>query len=91
MGVARAANNFGLLEEAAIGLNSNNMTMLIDNFRFHMALVMMAVSFVTLLILGLYLENVLPSQYGVRKPFYFFLTKAYWMGDEVGSARIENG
>lgn len=42
---------------------------------------MMTVSFFSFSIIGLYLENVLPSTYGLRKPFYFFLTKSYWFGE----------
>lgn len=37
--------------------------------------------------LGWYFEQVLPQQYGVRKPFYFFLQKEYWFG--VSSARTD--
>ncbi|ETP35909.1 hypothetical protein F442_16025 [Phytophthora nicotianae P10297] len=34
---------------------------------------------VILVALGWYLEQVLPQQYGVRKPWYFLLTKSYWV------------
>eukprot|EP01090_Pellita_catalonica_P008622 TRINITY_DN196_c0_g1_i1.p1 TRINITY_DN196_c0_g1~~TRINITY_DN196_c0_g1_i1.p1 ORF type:complete len:943 (+),score=171.62 TRINITY_DN196_c0_g1_i1:378-2831(+) len=30
------------------------------------------------LVIALYLDNVLPNEYGVRKSFYFFLTPGYW-------------
>ena len=43
---------------------------------------------VTLLILGVlmwYIEAVFPGQYGVPKPFYFFLTKSYWTGSSSSS------
>ena len=33
-------------------------------------------------LLGLYLDNVLPSAYGVRKPWNFLCTKKYWRGYE---------
>ncbi|KAK3933416.1 Phospholipid-transporting ATPase ABCA1 [Frankliniella fusca] len=31
-------------------------------------------------VLAWYIENVFPGQYGVPKPFYFFLNKSYWLG-----------
>ncbi|GAB9475521.1 Atp-binding protein [Globisporangium polare] len=34
-----------------------------------------------LVLLGWYFEQVLPQQYGVRKPFYFFLKREYWFGN----------
>ena len=48
----------------------------------------MAVSFLICLLLGLYLDNVLPSAYGLRRPWYFFCSPSYWMGSKSGRARI---
>ncbi|KAK3933415.1 Phospholipid-transporting ATPase ABCA1, partial [Frankliniella fusca] len=31
-------------------------------------------------VLAWYIENVFPGQYGVPKPFFFFLNKSYWLG-----------
>ncbi|KAE8736684.1 ABC-transporter, subfamily A member 03 [Frankliniella occidentalis] len=31
-------------------------------------------------VLAWYIENVFPGEYGVPKPFYFFLQKSYWLG-----------
>uniref|UniRef100_K3WSP4 ABC transporter domain-containing protein n=1 Tax=Globisporangium ultimum (strain ATCC 200006 / CBS 805.95 / DAOM BR144) TaxID=431595 RepID=K3WSP4_GLOUD len=45
-------------------------------------------------LLGWYFEQVLPQQYGVRKPFYFFLQKSYWFGGRSSAANAvagENG
>jgi ABC-type Na+ transport system ATPase subunit NatA len=39
---------------------------------------MLAFDTVLFLFLGWYLELVLPSSYGVRRPFYFFLLPSYW-------------
>lgn len=38
-----------------------------------------------LVLLGWYFEQVLPQQYGVRKPFYFFLKKEFWFGNASSS------
>lgn len=37
---------------------------------------------------GLYLENILPAAAGVRKPFYFCLTKSWWCG--AGKSKNEH-
>ena len=33
-----------------------------------------------------YFDAVLPSQYGIRKPPYFFLLPSYWCGNKRGSS-----
>ncbi|KAI9984335.1 hypothetical protein PInf_005683 [Phytophthora infestans] len=40
---------------------------------------------VILVALGWYLEQVLPQQFGVRKPWHFLLTKSYWV-DKMGQS-----
>ncbi|ORX83600.1 hypothetical protein BCR32DRAFT_291916 [Anaeromyces robustus] len=32
-------------------------------------------------VLGLYLDNILPNEYGNRKPFYYFLLPSYWFNN----------
>ncbi|RLN65884.1 hypothetical protein BBJ29_006636 [Phytophthora kernoviae] len=41
---------------------------------------------VLLVVMGWYLEQVLPQQYGVRKPWYFLFTKSYWIS-KFGSVK----
>ncbi len=36
-------------------------------------------------LLAWYIETVWPGQYGVPKPWYFFLTKNYWIGSTGNS------
>ncbi|XP_065191638.1 phospholipid-transporting ATPase ABCA3-like [Sycon ciliatum] len=38
-----------------------------------------------------YVENVFPGDYGIPKPFYFFLQKSYWLGvgDSDGEDEVE--
>ena len=40
--------------------------------------------------LGIYLDNVLPGQTGVRRPFYFFLLPSYWCGSKLSSKDHDN-
>eukprot|EP01022_Parablepharisma_sp_SALTPOND_P028453 TRINITY_DN70995_c0_g1_i1.p1 TRINITY_DN70995_c0_g1~~TRINITY_DN70995_c0_g1_i1.p1 ORF type:complete len:771 (+),score=42.77 TRINITY_DN70995_c0_g1_i1:1465-3777(+) len=42
------------------------------------------------LLLGLYLDNVLPGVGGVRRPLHFFLTKSYWFPNERSEVAVEN-
>jgi ATP-binding cassette subfamily A (ABC1) protein 3 len=44
------------------------------------------ISFFVFASLGLYLENVLPSAVGVRRPFYYPFTKAYWFDSKSENA-----
>ena len=34
-----------------------------------------------------YIDAVFPGQYGIPKPFYFFLTPSYWLGQPVGRVK----
>jgi len=40
----------------------------------------MTISLIITFWLGIYLDNVLPSAYGLRKPWYFCFTASYWFG-----------
>ena len=45
-----------------------------------MTMVFMIIDGIIYYILAWYLDAVFPGQYGVPKPFYFFLQKSYWTG-----------
>ena len=70
----------GAFEVSGIGVTFGNISEIYQNYSFTWCLVMMSLSFAMFLILGLYLDNVLPSAYGRRKPFYFCLSPSYWRG-----------
>jgi ATP-binding cassette, subfamily A (ABC1), member 3 len=65
-------------ESSGIGLNWDNSNDSYKNYKFGTCLWMNVVFFVVTLSLGLYLENVLPSAVGVRRPFYYPFTKSFW-------------
>jgi hypothetical protein len=81
--VQLAGLNMLEFEGSGIGLNFDNATDLYLNYRFSTCLWMMTISFFFFAILGLYLENVLPSAVGVRKPFYFPFTREFWCSGKV--------
>jgi len=37
--------------------------------------------------LALYLDNILANEYGVSKPFYFFLDPSYWFPEKFTTNR----
>ena len=41
-------------------------------------------------ILMWYIEAVFPGEFGVPKPWYFFLTKSYWKGGPSRSAHYDS-
>jgi ATP-binding cassette subfamily A (ABC1) protein 3 len=43
---------------------------------------MFSIDFFIYLFLGYYLQNVIPHEYGMAKPFYFLFTPSYWCGEK---------
>jgi ATP-binding cassette subfamily A (ABC1) protein 3 len=75
------------LELGKEGLTFSAVDYSINNFQFSYALIMLAVDIVIYTILGLYLDSVVPSPSGVRKPLYFFLTPEFWSSGKTASAK----
>ncbi len=76
--VIRGSETFAYFEIKDEGLNFSNMNRPLRFFSFQGCLVMMIASFFLFLILGLYLDNVFPSIYGLRKHPLYCLTRGYW-------------
>jgi ATP-binding cassette subfamily A (ABC1) protein 3 len=72
--------NFGTFEASGIGLTSSNINATYENYRFSMCLGMMVVSCLVFLVIGLYLDNVLPSAFGLKQPWYFPVSPTFWCG-----------
>jgi hypothetical protein len=51
-----------------------------QNYSYAACLIMLTISFILFLSAGLYLDNTLPSAYGLRKPWYFCLTRGFCCG-----------
>jgi hypothetical protein len=81
--LAFATNNLFYLELQAGGLNFETSNQLYHNFSFTYGLMMLTISFIVLLLLGFYLDQVIPSGYGVAQPWNFLCVKAKKVeGDE---------
>ena len=48
------------------------------NYKFQSSLVYEIIGSVSILIIGLYLDNVLPSAHGLRKPWLFVFRPSFW-------------
>ncbi len=83
--------NLGLFEGNGQGLNVDTINNVYQNYRFVDSLIIMTISLIITFWLGIYLDNVLPSAYGLRKPWYFCFTASYWFGaDPDRRIRIHN-
>lgn len=88
--VWRASDLLGRYEVSGIGLSGDNVRDEYLHYKFSIALIMMIVSFFLFFFLGLYFDNVLSTSPGVRKPFYFCLTKGFWSRRKKMKISMEN-
>eukprot|EP00794_Sanderia_malayensis_P017572 gene17572-19324_t len=71
------------MEAARVGVQwstLNDPPSIDDNFSLSMVFLMMLVQSFMWWVITWYVEAVFPGQYGVSKPFYFFLLPSYWCG-----------
>jgi hypothetical protein len=61
-----------------------------DNFSMAGCMGMMLIDSVLYGILMWYIEAVFPGEFGVPKPWYFFLTRSYWIGRPTNSAHYDS-
>ncbi|KAJ0412877.1 hypothetical protein ATCC90586_002507 [Pythium insidiosum] len=66
------------VESTGVGLRRSNVHVVSDNYRFDVALVMLLFDSVLYSLLGLYLEKVVPKEYGTTEPWYFPVSYSYW-------------
>ncbi|XP_062377373.1 retinal-specific phospholipid-transporting ATPase ABCA4a [Sardina pilchardus] len=79
-------------EEQGLGLQWNNIQtspLEGDEFSFQTSIAMLGVDTVIYALLAWYLDNVFPGQYGIGRPFYFFVQPSYWSGQEPPAPIIE--
>ena len=69
---------FGEYETRKIGLNQDTMDEKFANYTFKFGLCALAFDFAFFSLLGLYLEKVLPKEYGERYPVWFLCTSDFW-------------
>ena len=69
---------FAQFEVAILPFNSSYLSFPYQNYTVGNMYTMLIVDVLIYLFLGFYLQNILPQQYGTRKPFYFLFTREYW-------------
>ncbi|KAJ0410416.1 hypothetical protein P43SY_002748 [Pythium insidiosum] len=76
--LAFAVQILATVESTGVGLRRSNVHVVSDNYRFDVALVMLLFDSVLYSLLGLYLEKVVPKEYGTTEPWYFPVSYSYW-------------
>lgn len=71
-------NALASVETTHVGMHFSNASLLVDNFRFMTAIYMLLLDFVLYTVLALYLEQVVPKDYGTTEKFYFPLKPSFW-------------
>jgi ATP-binding cassette, subfamily A (ABC1), member 3 len=78
VGMSFCIYNLYHFETDSTGLNFDNTTIYYNNVTYSGALLALVFDTFFYLFLGLYLDQVVPSQYGVAKKWYFLCTKSFW-------------
>lgn len=87
--VSRGMNNLAQFESSGIGVSISNFNLIYENYSMALCCIMMTVSLVLFFFLGIYLDNVLPSTFGVNKKWYFCLTKNFWCGNSERNGAVK--
>ncbi|CAI2381272.1 unnamed protein product [Moneuplotes crassus] len=77
-----AAGALGDLETAGLGLTKSTIFNNTGHFKIGVSLISFGVNFLVQLLLGLYLDNVLPKEFGKRQHPCFMFKKSFWFGAE---------
>ena len=72
------SHHLAIFEEVGSGLTKDNAKLVYKNFAYNDGIFMLIVSFLVFTLLGLYLDNVMKSEYGIPKPYNYFLKASYW-------------
>ncbi|RHY26011.1 hypothetical protein DYB32_007943 [Aphanomyces invadans] len=75
------------VESVSTGLTAANANTVYNNFRFQGGLGMLVLDTILYTALGLYLQEVLPQEYGTPRKWYFPLQVSFWRGRGVVHAR----
>ena len=73
---------FGKFESHFRKFHPGDYTKTYTNYSIFIMNIMQLVDFFLYLFLGYYLQNVLPHEFGIKRPWYFLCTKDYWCGNK---------
>ncbi|PIO27251.1 hypothetical protein AB205_0118940, partial [Aquarana catesbeiana] len=92
VGMAMGAQLFGMFEGKGTGAQWSNLMTPVsvdDNFTLCQVMGMLLLDSVLYSIIGWYVETVMPGDYGVPQPWYFFILPSYWCGTPRNAEVIE--
>ncbi|OMJ73736.1 hypothetical protein SteCoe_27506 [Stentor coeruleus] len=78
-----ATNVITQLETGEAGIQNSNTSYDIENYNFAIYIGVIIVDIVYMSLLAAYLEVVWPSEWGVKKPWYFLFTKTFWCPKKI--------
>ena len=73
---------FGKFESHFKKFHAGDYAKIYTNYSILIMNLMQIIDFLLYLFLGYYLQNVLPHEFGIRRPWYFLFTKEYWCGNQ---------
>ena len=73
---------FGKFESHFRTFHPGDYTKVYTNYSLFIMNLMQFIDFFLYLFLGYYLQNVLPHDFGIKRPWYFLCTKDYWCGNQ---------
>ena len=73
---------FGQFESHFRKFHPRDYTKVYTNYSLFIMNLMQVIDFFLYLFLGYYLQNVLPHDFGIKRPWYFLCTKDYWCGNQ---------
>ena len=78
--INRGCNNLGQFETSGVGLQASTLRTEFQNYSMGTCFSAMIISLLLFFWIGIWLDNVLPSAYGLRKGWCFCLSPRYWCG-----------
>ena len=73
---------FGIFESHFRKFHPGDYAKIYTNYSLFIMNLMQIIDFFLYLFLGYYLQNVLPHDFGIKRPWYFLCTKDYWYGNQ---------
>ena len=87
VGMSFAIYSLYHFETDSVGLNFENTSIWYNNMTYNAAILSLIFDTVFYLLLGLYLDQVVPSQYGVAKKWNFLCTRSFWCSNRRRAQR----